>query len=411
MATRHRHSWIFPAVLVAGLLVLPAVPAFAAPADLSVTKVDSPDPVVAGSNLTYTIGVTNLTATAATTVALSDTLPANTTFVSFTAPAGWSCTTPAVGGTGTVNCTIATLPASAGASFTLVVNVGAATANGTIITNTAGVTSTDDPVAGNNSATASTTVSSGANLLVLKSDSPDPAVANGNITYVITVRNDGPLAATSAMLTDVIPANTTFVSRAAAAGWTCTTPVVGGIGTVSCTNPSVAASAVATFTLVVKVNAGVASGIVISNTATVSSATTDPVTSNNTATTTTTIALATAVCTITGTNAADVINGTAGDDVICGGNGGDTINGLGGNDIILGQNGKDTLNGGDGNDTVMGGNAKDVVVGGTGIDALRGGNGADTLNAQDGAAGDSLDGGNGPDTCMTDAGDVVINCP
>jgi hypothetical protein len=33
------------------------------------------------------------------------------------------------------------------------------------------------------------------------------------------------------------------------------------------------------------------------------------------------------------------------------------------------------------------------------------------LNAQDGAAGDSLDGGNGPDVCMTDAGDVKINCP
>jgi hypothetical protein len=45
------------------------------------------------------------------------------------------------------------------------------------------------------------------------------------------------------------------------------------------------------------------------------------------------------------------------------------------------------------------------------VDALRGGNGADTLNAQDGAAGDSIDGGNGPDSCMNDAGDVTINCP
>jgi uncharacterized repeat protein (TIGR01451 family) len=411
VATRHRYAWIFPVVLVAGLLVLPAVPALAAPADLSVTKVDSPDPVVAGSNLTYTIAVANLTAAAATSVTLSDTLPANTTFLSLTSPAGWTCTTPAFGGTGTVNCTIATLPANGSGSFTLVVNVNAATPNGTIVSNTASVTSTDDPAAGNNSATATTTVSSGANLLVLKSDSPDPAVANGNITYVITVRNDGPLAATSATLTDVIPANTTFVSLAAAAGWTCTTPAFGGTGTVSCTNPSVAALAVATFTLVVKVNAGVVSGTVIMNTATVVSATTDPVTTNNAATTTTTIRVAAAACTITGTNQSETINGTAGDDVICGGNGRDTINGLGGNDIILGQNGKDTLNGGDGNDTVMGGNAKDVVVGGTGIDALRGGNGADRLNAQDGAAGDSIDGGNGPDTCLTDVGDVKVNCP
>jgi uncharacterized repeat protein (TIGR01451 family) len=254
-------------------------------------------------------------------------------------------------------------------------------------------------------------VSSGANLLVLKSDSPDPAVANGNITYVITVQNAGPLAATSATLTDVIPANTTFVSLAAAVGWTCAAPAVGGTGTVGCTNPSVAPSAAATFTLVVKVNAGVVSGTVIVNTATVASATTDPVTTNNAAATTTTIRVAAAACTITGTNQSETINGTAGDDVICGGNGRDTINGLGGNDIILGQNGKDTLNGGDGNDTVMGGNAKDVVVGGTGIDALRGGNGADRLNAQDAAAGDSIDGGNGPDTCLIDVGDVKVNCP
>src|SRR4029450_1355163 len=132
-------------LLGAGLVVVPAVPALAAPADLSVKKVDSPDPAVAGSNVTYTIAVTNLTAAAATTVALSDILPANTTFVSLTSPAGWSCATPAVGGTGTVSCTIATIPASGSGSFALVVNVNASTPNGTIVSNTASVTSTDDP--------------------------------------------------------------------------------------------------------------------------------------------------------------------------------------------------------------------------------------------------------------------------
>ena len=410
MTHSSRQRWIVPGLLVVGLMVLPALPAMAATADLSVTKADSPDPVVAGSTISYTFGVTNLTAAEATTVALSDALPANTTFVSLTAAAGWGCSTPAVGGTGTVTCTIAALPASASASFTLVVNVGAATPNGTIITNTASVTSTDDPVSGNNSATAATTVGAGANLMVLKSDSPDPAVANGNITYVISVRNDGPQAATTAVLTDAIPANTTFVSLAAAAGWTCTTPAVGGPGTVSCTDPSVAALALATFTLVVRVNAGVVGGTVVTNTANVSSATPDPLTTNNFATTTTTIGVATAVCTLTGTNRSDTINGTPGDDVICGGNGRDTINGLGGNDIILGQNGKDVLNGGDGNDTVMGGNGKDQVTGGLGVDALRGGNGKDTLNAQDGAAGDSIVSGNGKDVCTFDVGDVE-DCP
>ncbi len=382
MAARHRYAWIFPVVLVAGLLVLPAVPALAAPADLSVTKVDSADPVVAGSNLSYTINVTNLTATAATTVALSDTLPANTTFVSLTSPAGWTCTTPAVGGTGTVSCTIATLPASGSGSFTLVVNVNAATPNGTIVSNTASVTSTDDPVAGNNSATATTTVSSGANLLVLKSDSPDPAVANGNITYVITVQNAG-------RQHDVRLAvrRRGMDLHHTGAGWDRNgqlhQPERGRVGG---RHVHARREGERRRRERDRHHEHGDRGVGDDGSRHHEQRRRDH-------------------------HHYETINGTAGDDVICGGNGRDTINGLGGNDIILGQNGKDTLNGGDGNDTVMGGNAKDVVVGGTGIDALRGGNGADRLNAQDGAAGDSIDGGNGPDTCLIDVGDVEVDCP
>ena len=130
MAASRRLRWIVPVLVGVAFVTLPAIPAMAATADLSVTKSDSPDPVAAGSNLTYAIGVTNLTAADATTVALSDTLPANTTFVSLSSPAGWSCTTPAVGGTGSVNCSIPTLPASTSAAFTLVVNVNATTAGG-----------------------------------------------------------------------------------------------------------------------------------------------------------------------------------------------------------------------------------------------------------------------------------------
>lgn len=47
--------WIGVSFTVAGVLLLPAVPALGATADLSVSMVDSPDPVVAESNITYTI--------------------------------------------------------------------------------------------------------------------------------------------------------------------------------------------------------------------------------------------------------------------------------------------------------------------------------------------------------------------
>jgi Ca2+-binding RTX toxin-like protein len=72
----------------------------------------------------------------------------------------------------------------------------------------------------------------------------------------------------------------------------------------------------------------------ITNTATVSSATADPDSTNNTAAATTSVGVAADLCSmaraITGTNESDTLNGTAGDDAICGGHGRDTINGRGG---------------------------------------------------------------------------------
>ena len=60
------------------LLLAPAVPA-----DLGITKTDSPDPVIAGSNLTYTITVRNAgPGVSAAGIVMSDALPAGTTFVS-----------------------------------------------------------------------------------------------------------------------------------------------------------------------------------------------------------------------------------------------------------------------------------------------------------------------------------------
>ena len=66
-------------------------------ADLSITKVDSPDPVNTGANLTYTITVTNNGPDAAANASWSDTLPAGTSFVSMLDVSGWACTTPAAG--------------------------------------------------------------------------------------------------------------------------------------------------------------------------------------------------------------------------------------------------------------------------------------------------------------------------
>jgi uncharacterized repeat protein (TIGR01451 family) len=246
-----------------------------ASADLSVTKVDTPDPVTGGATLTYTITVTNAGPDAASTVAWSDTLPAGTTYDSLSFPAGWSCTTPAVGAAGTVTCGVATLPVGS-AVFTLTVAVDPAVAAGTVLSNTATVTSTTtDPSPGDLSATATTTVAASADLSVTKDDAADPVFPGGNVVYTITVANAGPSSAASVSLSDPLPAATTFVSLSSPGGWSCTTPAVGANGTVTCSIASLGVGN-AVFTLTANVAAATANGTVISNTANVSSVTPDP---------------------------------------------------------------------------------------------------------------------------------------
>src|SRR5216117_166809 len=61
------------------------------PADLSVTKSDSPDPVNTGAVLTYTIRVHNAGPDPATNTVLTDSLPGGVTFISAT-PSSAGCT-------------------------------------------------------------------------------------------------------------------------------------------------------------------------------------------------------------------------------------------------------------------------------------------------------------------------------
>ena len=123
-------------------------------ADLSVNKSDSPDPVTARANLTYTITVNNLGSGAASGVTLTDQLP-DVTFVSATASQG-SCTRSGGGKSdGLVTCALGTIDPSVSAIVTIVVSPSKA---GTL-TNTASVkASTPDPDAANNTSTATTTV-------------------------------------------------------------------------------------------------------------------------------------------------------------------------------------------------------------------------------------------------------------
>ncbi|GAB4052024.1 lamin tail domain-containing protein [Catellatospora paridis] len=127
-----------------------------------------------------------------------------------------------------------------------------------------------------------------ADLTVTKNDSPDPVTAGQQITYAVTVTNNGPDDAQAVKLVDTLPTGTTFVSATASApGWLLDTPSVGSGGTVTASTATLADHAQTTFTITVFVDPGATGQI--TNTATASSATTDPNGGNNSATTTTTV--------------------------------------------------------------------------------------------------------------------------
>ncbi len=235
-------------------------------ADIAVTNSATPNPVTAGSNITYTQIVTNNGPSAADNAQLVTNIPANTTFVSMTPPAGWTCQVPGVGNTGTVICTNANMVGGTAGTFTMVVKVNTGVANGTVVSDTVSVGSAaTDPISANNSATATTVVGgTGPNLTVTDTASPNPVQAGTNITYTQVVTNTGSTAITNGTFAESTPTNTTFVSITPPAGWTCTGFPIG-----PCTNPSVTAGATGTFTVVYKVNAGTANGTIITDTVTV----------------------------------------------------------------------------------------------------------------------------------------------
>ncbi|HMM35831.1 MAG TPA: hypothetical protein PKA62_13980, partial [Thermoanaerobaculia bacterium] len=128
-----------------------------------------------------------------------------------------------------------------------------------------------------------------AGVSVTMTDAPDPVFPGAGLTYAITVTNAGPDAATALVLTNTLPAGTTFASLVSPAGWTCVTPAVGASGTGTCSAATLAAAANAAFTLSVTVDAGTPGGTVLSNTASIAAASGDPSLADNSATTTTTV--------------------------------------------------------------------------------------------------------------------------
>jgi uncharacterized repeat protein (TIGR01451 family) len=246
-----------------------------------------------------------------------------------------------------------------------------------------------------------------ADLSLTKSDSPDPVVENGALTYTLEVDNAGPDPATNVVVSDDLPSQVDPVSAEPSAG---NCEVQGK--KVTCELGTLASGASATVTIEVSAKkAGL-----ITNEAEVQSEVEDPQTANNrdTENTTVTAAPAAATCkkkaaTIEGTDAGETLTGTDGGDVIFARGGDDQVDAGGGKDLICAGDGNDLIQSADGNDFVKGQGGSDTAKGQLGGDTLKGNRGPDNLKG--GRGNDLLAGGKGRDRCEGGAGsDTLRSC-
>ncbi len=195
-------------------------------ADLALTLAHSTDngALVPGQALTYTVTVTNTDASnTAAGVAITDTLPANVTFVSAASSIGSGSSATSAGSVsesgGSVTDDLGNLAAGQTATLTIVVMPTQAGA----LSDSATVTSpTTDPNPANNSATDTATVAtvgaSAATLAITNTASPTTVTAGGIVKYTIAVTNSGGNSASNVVVTDLLPAGEHYTSGSSTVG-------------------------------------------------------------------------------------------------------------------------------------------------------------------------------------------------
>ena len=241
--------------------------------DLVLAKTDSGD-FQHGGAASFTLTASNTgSSDSSGLVTVTDTVPASLPVGGASGP-GWSRNVV----TQTVTCTRSDAVA-AGASYpdiTIDVTVGGSAPSS--ITNTASVSGGLDGDPSNNDATDTVTVSSAADVAIIKSVSPTTPVAGDAATFTLTVFNNGPSDATGIEVDDPLPANLTNPV---------VTPATGAcsivLGTVECSIASLASGQNTTIEIAGTVQPS-AAGTTLANTATVSANEADPDTTNNSST-------------------------------------------------------------------------------------------------------------------------------
>ncbi|MCL4204251.1 MAG: DUF11 domain-containing protein [Pirellulaceae bacterium] len=222
-------------------------------ADLWLTKIGSPSPVLAGETVTYTFSVTNLGPDEAVGVVVANTLPAGTSLV-----ASGGCAEDPLG---QPVCSLGNVGAGASASATITLAVDSNVPAGTVLRNAALVSSsTGDPDPINNVAFEEILVQRAANLALSKTESADPVTPGGTLTYQVVLTNNGPSDASGIALAESItlPTGVAIVSISPGVGTSYSPPAAAnGTWTVG----TLPAGSSATLTVVLNVGAATSPGV------------------------------------------------------------------------------------------------------------------------------------------------------
>jgi uncharacterized repeat protein (TIGR01451 family) len=186
-------------------------------AQLAISKRDLTDPTAAGGQLTYEVRVRNFGPSDALNVAVTDTLPVSTTYVSNTG----GCTPSG----SLLGCTLGTVPANGLVTFQVTVLVASNVPTGTVLSNAVVLTTTTPLVPGSVlTDTEETGIRTVADLAI-QLEAPATVIAGRGMTVTATVANLGPSDALNASVTITLPAGTLLNPGAtnaalAGSGWT-----------------------------------------------------------------------------------------------------------------------------------------------------------------------------------------------
>ncbi len=236
-------------------------------ADMAIVKQGPTAPVTAGTQVLFTLAVSNLGPSDADNITVTDTLPAGLTFVPG-APTDPRCSAAGQ----LVTCSEpGPMSADGTSTFQIAAVSSAGLPGGGTLTNEASVAADgQDPNDANNQSAVIIDFSRSSDLTVTKVDAADPAVAGEQLTYTIVALNDGPSVAANAVVTETLPTGATYVD--ALSDVRCDETPAAGSGVVTCAIGTLAVGSVnsESLTIVADLSGALTSGAQLDNTVSLS---------------------------------------------------------------------------------------------------------------------------------------------